>query len=321
LRQILGSIIEEMEKVNLYQKLLEIARGRLEFDAPLGPYTGFGVGGPADLLFIPKDTEDLSNVLKTLSNHEPRTANHDITILGGGFNVLIRDGGIRGLVILTTEMRSKIKIEGDRIVSPAGARAIFLSNVAADNGIGGFEFLCGIPGTVGGAVMGNAGAYDANITGIGGLVESVEAVDFSGNIHTLSNEDMNFSYRSSRPPKNLILTSVTMRGHIADKDEIRKTMDEMTQQRLSKQPTGVRTCGSMFKNPEGTAAGKLIDESGWKGRKLNGAGMSEKHANFMVNYGGATAEDIESLGNAIHDDVLKKFGIDLEWEIKRLGKK
>jgi UDP-N-acetylmuramate dehydrogenase len=296
---------------HIYKKLCDIVRGKLELNAPLAECTTLGVGGNADLLFIPVDTRDLQSALKALSDEA--TA---ITILGGGSNLLIRGGGIRGLVILTTGLSKEIKIDKNYITCPAGARTILVSKMAADAGISGFEFLCGIPGTIGGAVCGNAGAYGGDMSNI---VESVELMDFSGNISTVPAADLGFGYRASKIPKDNIIISVAMRGWPADISKIIEKMESNTRHRMERQPAGVRTCGSLFKNPDGGFAAKLIDDAGLRGFQLGGAAISEKHANFLLNLGAATAAELEDLAAKVHDEVLRRFGIDLEPEVKIIG--
>jgi UDP-N-acetylmuramate dehydrogenase len=276
---------------------------------PLAKHTCFGVGGPADMLALPETTEELANVLHS------RTAGMPITILGGCSNVLINDNGIRGLAIITTKLKAAPHTAGDRLECPAGVPAIFISHLAADNGLSGLEFLCGIPGTIGGAVFGNAGAHGGEMSN---AVESVTVMDFDGNIKTIPASELRFAYRSAHVPNDSVIISVTLKLTAGDAHDIKSKMESYKEWRLAKQPVGARTCGSLFKNPDGDFAARLVEAAGWKGREINGAAISDKHANFLVNTGSATAHDLESLATAIHDDVLAKFGINLEWEIKRL---
>ncbi|MCL1902091.1 MAG: UDP-N-acetylmuramate dehydrogenase [Alphaproteobacteria bacterium] len=302
-----------MEKI--YNNLKSLVRGRLDLNASLAAYTTLGVGGNADILFIPKDADDLRDALRMVA-----VENIPITIIGGGSNLLIRDGGIRGLVILITQLGGEVKVEGDRIIAPASARSILISKIAADNGIGGFEFLCGIPGTIGGALKGSVAAYGGAMSDV---VESAEIMDMSGNIAVVPLADMGLCYRASKIPDNQIIISITMRGCRADKSAIIEKIESNTQKRLASHPVGVRTCGSAFGNPDnlahGGAAWKLIAETGWQGRSIGGAAMSEKHANFLTNIGGASAADLEELINKIRDDVRAKFDIDLKPEVKIIG--
>ena len=328
---------------NIFEILKPVVRGKLELNAPMAKYSGLGVGGPADLLFIPADIADLQTALSQTPDPRPQ-----ITILGGGFNVLIRDGGIRGLTIVMQSIggvtfseshlprsgkdfhenvlpsakgvfRRNTPHLGSAITADTGTSVIALSHYAAKAGISGFEFLCGIPGTLGGAIKGNVGAYESNISGIGALIETVDVMDYAGNIKTLAADECGFEYRKSALPENHIIISTTMRGTSGDPETIRAKMADYTARRLASQPQGVKTCGSLFKNPPNTSAGKLIDECGWRGKEINGAMMSEKHANFLVNTGTATATDLENLAEAVRTDVKSKTGIELEWEIKRLG--
>ena len=290
---------------------------KFDLNVNMATYTGLGVGGPADMLFIPKTIEELSTALKTSSIiHHPSS----IHILGAGRNILVRDGGIRGLTIMTTNLTG-FEIQGNLVTAMAGQNVMQIANKLADAGIAGFEFLSGIPGTLGGAIRGNAGAHDKNLTGIGGLIETVDIMDMQGNIKTLTAAEMGFEYRRSSLPEGHIIVSARMRGTPDDPAKIRERMAEMRQFRLEKQPQGVRTCGSLFKNPTGDSAGRLIDAAGWRGKEINGAMMSEKHANFLVNTGTATAAALENLAMEIQADVLKKFGIGLELELKIIGEK
>jgi len=296
---------------SIYKDLTRTLKGKLELNANMAIHTGLGAGGNADLLIIPHEINDLSTTLKVVKNIP-------ITILGGGQNVLVRDGGIRGLTVLTTGL-SGLEIQGNLVTAMAGQNVMQMAQKLAEAGIAGFEFLSGIPGSLGGAIRGNAGAHEANLTGIGGLVESVDIMDYEGSIRTLIAAEMGFRYRKSNLPENHIIVSAKMRGKPGNPDEIRAKMAEMRQFRLEKQPQGVKTCGSLFKNPEGHSAGKLIDDAGWRGREINGAKMSEKHANFLINTGTASAKDLENLAMEVQADVLKKFGIMLELELKIIG--
>ena len=297
--------------MDIYDKLSGVVRGKVLANAPLAALTCFGVGGAADVLFVPSDIDDLKAGLKA-------AAGAPITILGGCSNVLIRDGGIRGLVVLMTGLDGGLGVAADGIGIKclAGARSAAVSEFAADKGISGFEFLCGIPGTIAGAVIGNAGAYGGAMSDV---VESVELVDFAGNEKTLANSELGFGYRKSSIPPNYIIVSVGFRGQRGDPAAIRQKMKSNMAQRLEKQPVGFRTCGSLFKNPPGDFAARLMDEAGLRGRRVGDAAISEKHANFLLNVGNATAAEMESLGMLALDEVFLKFGITLEWEIKILG--
>jgi len=277
-------------------------------NAPLAQYTCFGVGGVADILAIPESIDELEEILRNNPTNIP------ITILGGCSNVLINDNGIRGLVILTTQIKDIPQIDGERIKCLAGVGSIFISHFAVDNGLSGLEFLCGIPGTLGGAIYGNAGAYGGAMSDI---VESIDIMDYKGNIKTIPAAQLGFAYRAAKIPENTIIISAVLKLKADNKENIKNKMDLYKEQRMAKQPVG-RTCGSLFKNPSNDFAARLIEATGWKGKEINGAIISEKHANFLMNTGGATAHDLESLGNMIHNDVLSKFGIDLDWEIKRI---
>jgi len=279
------------------------------YNEPLAPYACFGVGGPADILACPNSIEELADILR-------KHPGMPVTVLGGLTNVLINDDGIRGLVIITAGIKPCPRVPGDdKLECPASMGTIFLSQFAAASGFSGLEFLCGIPGTIGGAIFGNAGAHGGAMSDV---VESIEVMDFGGNIKTIAADELQFAYRASRLPENSIIISATLKLTAGNSADIKNKMESYKKLRLAAQPVGVRTCGSLFKNPAGDFAARLIESAGWKGREINSAMMSEKHANFLVNLGGASARDLESLATAVHGDVLKKFGIDLEWEIKRL---
>ncbi|MCL2017461.1 MAG: UDP-N-acetylmuramate dehydrogenase [Alphaproteobacteria bacterium] len=281
-----------------------------EKNVELATYTCFGTGGLADLFVAPKDIDELATILRSKPLDMP------ITILGGCSNILVSDDGIRGLVILTTGLKKTPQLLKNKIKCIAGFGSIAISNFAADNGLSGLEFLSGIPGTIGGAVYGNAGAYGRAMSDV---VESIEIMDYNGNIIVIPSAGLGFAYRTAKIPENSVIISVTLNLAFGDVTDIKNKMQEYREHRFQRQPAGVRTCGSLFKNPPNDFAARLIESAGWKGREVNGAAISDKHANFLVNLGGATARDLLELGNAVHDDVLAKFGIDLEWEIKKIG--
>ena len=275
----------------------------------LAKYSWFQVGGNAEYFFEPKNLEELQNFLKNNDKN--------ITIIGGGSNLLIRDGGVDGVVILLKNNFQNIELKDNILIADCGTLNSKLYNFAKNNNISGYEFLGTIPGTLGGAIRGNAGCYGSEIKD---FLISVEAIDFNGNIHNFSNKDCNFQYRKNNLPENLIFTKAFLKADTKkEKNEIEKTFNEMVEKRLNSQPHGVKTCGSTFKNPAEKPAWKIIQELGYQNKEINGAKMSEKHANFMINTGNAKAADLEHLGNLIIKEAKEKQNIDLEWEIRIIG--
>ena len=289
-------------------------RGKLLIDAPLAPYTWLRVGGPAEALFLPEDEDDLAAFLKGLDPAVP------VTPIGVGSNLLVRDGGVEGVVIRLGRGFAKVEArDGSSIYAGAAALDANLAREAAKAGIAGLEFFRGVPGTVGGACMMNAGCYGSETKDV--LVEAY-AIDRAGERRTLSNADMGFSYRKAAAAAGgaLVFTGALFGGTADDPAAISAGMDEITARREASQPTREKTGGSTFKNPPGHSSWKLIDEAGWRG-KLHGQAMfSPLHANFLINTGEATAADLEGLGEAVRADVKSKLGVELEWEIKRIGK-
>jgi len=285
-------------------------RGTYTPDAPLRDLVWFRVGGPAEVLFRPADTEDLASFLFA------KSADTRVSIIGVGSNLLIRDGGIPGVVIRLPGGFGKITVDGLRVTAGAAALDANVAKIAADAGIAGLEFMRGIPGTVGGALKMNAGAYGRETKDV--FVEAT-AVDGKGEIHTLSAADMKFVYRKSQLPEDFIFASATFEGTKDDPAAIRARMDKVMADREASQPIKTKTGGSTFKNPPGHSSWKLIDEAGCRGLMRGQAQVSEKHCNFLINTGEATAADIEALGEEVRARVKAKSGIELEWEIKRVG--
>ncbi len=287
-------------------------RGRVERDAPIAPFTWLRVGGPAEVLFIPEDEEDLAAFLRGLDPAVP------VLPIGVGSNLLVRDGGIKGVVIRLGRGFSKVEARGDqRIFAGAGAPDAVLAREAAKAGIGGLEFYRGVPGAVGGACVMNAGCYGRETKDV--LVEA-HAIDRAGERRVFTNAQMGFTYRKSAAAGGLIFTGALFEGVADDPAAITARMDAITARREASQPIREKTGGSTFKNPPGDSAWRLVDAAGWRGKPMGGATFSDKHANFLINLGEATAADLEGLGEAVRADVRAKFGVDLEWEIKRVGK-
>jgi UDP-N-acetylmuramate dehydrogenase len=273
------------------------------------------VGGPADVLFLPADEADLSGFLAALDPATP------VTPLGVGSNTLVRDGGVEGVVIrLAGRAFSRIERVGDRrLMAGAAALDAHLAREAAAAGLAGLEFYRGVPGSIGGALVMNAGCYGAETADV--LVEA-RAVARDGRIVTLPVAEMEFSYRRSARAAagDLIFTAGLFEGQPDDPAAITARMDEITRRREASQPIREKTGGSTFKNPEGYSAWKLVDEAGWRGRPFGGAMFSPQHANFLINSGEATAADLEGLGEAVRADVETRTGVRLEWEIRRIGR-
>lgn len=286
-------------------------RGRVLPDEPLANVTWFRVGGPADVVFTPADEADLSYFLSRLPAELP------VTAIGLGSNLLVRDGGVRGVVIRMARGFAETAVEdGNRISSGPAVPDVKLARAAADASLAGLAFYRGIPGSVGGALRMNAGAHGTETKDV---LVGARAVDRCGKVHVLSLEDMNFSYRHCGVPPDWIFTEATFQGVPGDRAAILAEMEEVAAYREANQPIRERTGGSTFKNPPGYSAWKLIDEAGCRGFRVGGAKVSEMHCNFLINDQNATAEDIERLGETVRARVLAKCGIVLNWEIIRLG--
>jgi UDP-N-acetylmuramate dehydrogenase len=284
-------------------------RGRLTADAPLGPQTWFATGGPAEVLFRPADVEDLATFLAALPAEVP------VTVLGVGSNVIVRDGGIRGVVIRLLRGFTGITVEGHEVVAGAGAPDLNVALTAREHSLAGLEFLSGIPGTIGGAFPTNAGAYGGELAEV---LISAEAVDRAGRVFTVTPKQLGLSYRHSDAPADWIFTSARLRAAPGDQLAIARRIGEIDSARADSQPRS-RTGGSTFANPPGHKAWELIDAAGCRGLKVGGAQVSEKHTNFLINTGAATASDIEKLGEEVRRRVFDKSGVELQWEIRRLG--
>ena len=290
---------------------LPAVRGRFEANAALAPLTWFRAGGPAEVLYTPADEDDLSAFLKGLA---PEIA---VTVIGVGSNLLVRDGGVRGVVIRLGRGFGEMAVEDPcRIRCGTAVPDVRVARFALDNRIGGLTFLRGIPGTIGGALRMNGGAYGRETKDV---LVSARAVDRAGTVHMLSNADMHYSYRHCGAPEDFIFTEAVFQGEPGDPAEIARAMDEITERREATQPIKSRTGGSTFKNPPGEKSWQLIDKAGMRGFAIGPARVSEQHCNFLINEGGATAAQIEELGETVRRRVRETSGIELEWEIKRIG--
>ncbi|HYA73676.1 MAG TPA: UDP-N-acetylmuramate dehydrogenase [Roseiarcus sp.] len=287
-------------------------RGRLTADAPLAPFTWFRVGGPAEILFSPADEDDLAYFLKNLPREIP------VTVIGLGSNLIIRDGGIRGVVIrLGGKAFGGIETTPDlRVIAGAAALDAHVARAAAEAGIDGLAFFRGVPGSIGGALRMNAGAHGAETRDC--LIEA-RGIDRAGAVRVFANAQMGFSYRHSEAPEDVIFTRAVFQGRRGDPETIRAEMERITREREASQPIREKTGGSTFKNPPGHKAWRLIDAAGCRGLRLGEAEVSTLHCNFLINRGAASAADIEALGEEVRRRVKAQSGVDLEWEIKRVG--
>ena len=294
--------------MTLLTKLPDVKGKLIEFGL-LQNHTWFKVGGPADILFTPEDTNDLINFVKNCPKDIP------LTPLGAGSNVLVRDGGISGVVICTKKLNN-IEVEKNIFNVECGALDMAISRVASKYGISGLEFLIGIPGSIGGAFKMNAGSFGKETKNI--LVEA-KAIDREGIIHSVDPADIKMSYRNTKTPKDWIFLSGKLRGEISKPELVRSKMQEIIKLRIQNQPQGVSTGGSTFINPKGLKSWQLIAQAGCRELEFGKAKVSKKHCNFLINTGGASALEIETLGELVRKKVLEYSEVNLEWEIQRLG--
>jgi len=285
-------------------------RGRVQADAVLAPFTWFRVGGPAEALVRPADAEDLAQFLRALPHTVP------VRTIGAASNLIVRDGGLPGVVLRLGRGFGEISVDDGGIVAGAAALDATVAETAASAGIAGLEFLCGIPGTIGGAVAMNAGAYGGDMAEI---LDWADIVTRSGEIERLEAAKLHFSYRHARLPAESVVVRARLRGVPGAPERIAARMAEIRAGREATQPVRARTGGSTFRNPPGMKAWELIDTAGCRGLTRGGAQVSEKHCNFLINTGDATAADIEGLGEEVRRRVHAMSGVSLEWEIHRIG--
>ena len=290
-------------------------RGKLSADVTLAPYTWLRVGGKADALFIPADEADLANFLASTPQDIP------VTVLGVASNTLVRDGGVRGVVVRLGPSFAKVSTDGLTVRAGAAALDNKVAKVAAKAGIAGLEFYAGIPGSIGGALRMNAGCYGSETKDI---LKEVVALDRRGRRQLMPLSELGYSYRHSDAPQDLIFTQALFEGRADSPEAITARMDEITQRREQSQPIREKTGGSTFKNPDpaqsgGRGAWQVIEAAGGRGFRVGGAQMSEKHCNFMINTGDASAADLEQLGETMIARVKESQGVDLHWEVKRIG--
>ncbi len=292
--------------------LLPKVRGRYLFDVPLGPMTWFRVGGPAQVTFKPADVQDLCFFLQNRPKDLP------LHIIGVGSNLLVRDGGVEGVVIRLGQGFTNVYVNETMVDVGAAVLDRNVATFSCTAGISGFEFLCGIPGTVGGALRMNAGAYGSDISQI--LVHAL-VIDSKGCLHRLTPEELGLSYRHCDLPKDWIFVGARLKGGVGDAKESEEKISSFLKERERSQPVKSRTGGSTFANPPGAKAWELIEKAGCRGLKKGEAMMSELHCNFMINTGKATAADLEALGEEVRQRVFAESGINLGWEIERIGVK
>ena len=284
----------------------------LLLEEPMAKHTSFRIGGPADVLAQPGNEAELAELLKRAAHHAV-----PVTLVGNGSNLLVRDKGIRGLVIKLSNLFSSITVEGNVLTFGSGISLAMASKKAASLSLSGLEFAVGIPGTIGGAVYMNAGAYDGEMAKV---VTSVQVMDRQGQSSQLKADELDFSYRhTALQNSGLIVTSVTVSLQPSEAESIKAKMDDFSQRRIAKQPLELPSAGSMFKRPVGYFAGTLIEQTGLKGYTVGGAQVSTKHAGFVVNVGGATAKDVLQLIRDVQDRVLAAQGVQLEPEVLVLG--
>ena len=286
-------------------------RGKVEVGTRLADLTWFRVGGPAEVLFRPEDAADLAAALRALPADVP------VTVIGVGSNLLVRDGGIDGLVVKLGRGFATVEVQGDVIVAGAAASDVNVALNARDAGLAGLEFLRGVPGTIGGGVRMNAGAYGREFKDV--LVKA-EAVDRAGTVHTVTVDELDLTYRHSGAPADWIFTRAWLRGTPDDPAAIQARMAEISAAREGSQPVKSRTGGSTFANPLPQRAWELIDRAGCRGLVVGDAQVSEQHCNFLINRGSASAADLETLGETVRRRVHETSGVELRWEIRRLGK-
>ena len=300
--------------MSLLSRLPDV-RGSLKADVPLAPYTWLRVGGAAQAFFMPKDEADLAHFLSSTPEDIP------VQVLGVASNTLVRDGGVKGVVIRLGPAFGKVSADGLRVTAGAAALDNKVAKVAAAAGIAGLEFYAGIPGTIGGALRMNAGCYGAETKDI---LKEVVAIDRRGRRCVMSLSEMGYSYRHCSAPKDLIFVEAVFEGKADTPVDITARMDAITAKREDSQPIREKTGGSTFKNPDQTQSGgrgawQVIDAAGGRGFRVGGAQMSEKHCNFMINTGDASAADLERLGETMREMVKQSQGVDLEWEVRRIG--
>ncbi len=301
----------EIARDRLIERLPPV-RGRLTEDAPLAPVTWFRVGGPAEIMFRPADVEDLQAFLAA------KPADVPVTVLGVASNLLVRDGGVPGVVVRLGRGFVEIATAGTSVTAGAGALDLNVALACGMESIAGLEFLCGIPGTIGGGLRMNAGAYGTEFKDV---LQGADALDGAGRRHALAAAELGLSYRHSAVPEDWIFIAARFAGERGEREAIGRRMSEIQQAREATQPIKARTGGSTFANPPGAKAWELIDRAGCRGLRRGGAMVSPLHANFLINAGGTTAAELEALGEEVRRRVLETTGVTLDWEIRRVGRR
>jgi UDP-N-acetylmuramate dehydrogenase len=299
---------------NLLERLPTV-RGEYVENSPLSRYSWFRTGGPAEVLFKPKDADDLAAFMDGKPDNVP------VTVIGVGSNLLIRDGGVAGVVVRLGKGFSCVSVRQDHILAAGGALDVSVAAAARDAGLAGLEFLTGIPGTIGGALKMNAGAYEREMRDI---VLYVRVVDNEGNQRHMRADELDFDYRHTNLPDDWIVVGVVMQGVRGDRGVIARRMEQIRTEREDTQPVRTKTGGSTFRNPDpvdsgGRKAWQLIDDAGCRGLVRGGAMISDKHCNFLINTGDATSDDLEELGNDVQRRVFGRTGVEIHWEIRRIG--
>ena len=298
-------------KKNKIVDILPKVKGKYLLDVPMSRHTWFGVGGPAEVMFIPHDIADLQNFIRN------RPQNIPVFLVGGGSNLLVRDGGIPGVVIkLDAPAFKKVTVGVEEITCGAGLPNIDLKKYLLNNELGGLEFLCSIPGVIGGSIKTNAGCFGREVKDV---IKTVQIINGDGEIKEVETKDLKLGYRSSYFPEDWIVLSITFNATKDSRENIERILEEQKNYRQEHQPYNQKTAGSTFKNPQGLRAWELIKKSECDNLTFGGAKVSEKHCNFLINTGNATAKDIETLGEMIIARVKQKTFITLEWEIKKVG--
>lgn len=301
-----------MDKKNLIQIFENKSVGKILIDEPMKNHTSFKIGGPVDLMILPSTEEEIKLAVKIC-----REEKLDFMVMGNGSNLLVKDGGIRGVIVKLNDNFNNVEVIHDKIYAQAGSLLNAISRIALENSLTGFEFANGIPGALGGAMTMNAGAYGGEMKDV---VESVRVLDKNGDIKEYSNQEMNFRYRGSRVwDEGLIVLSIVFKLSKGKKEDIKMIIDDLTNKRTSKQPLEYPSGGSTFKRPEGYFAGKLIDDSGLRGLRYGGAEVSKKHCGFVINIEDATCKDVLTLIDIIKKTVKDNYNVELEREIKLLG--
>lgn len=292
--------------------IIPATRGRLQEKVALAPLTWFRVGGPAEFLFRPADVDDLCAFLRDLPLEMP------VTVIGAASNLIVRDGGINGVVVKLARGFGDVVVEEDGVIAGAAALDVTVSEYAAEAGLAGLEFLSGIPGTIGGAVAMNAGAYGGDVAAV---LDWAEIVTRAGELLRVPAMDLGLSYRHANLPADAVVVRARLRARPGEAAMIGARMAEIREKRESTQPVRARTGGSTFANPDGQKAWELVDAAGCRGLTMGGAQISELHCNFLLNLGEATAAELEGLGEEVKRRVLQQSGVELRWEIKRIGVK